>query len=118
MVWGAPLDGSLDIGMATETNSGTLPCDSVITITMVSSSTGLTLTLIESSEYLEVGTTVAAADEIVINTQQRSFTINGTDSSKYIDYDSTWFKLPVGDFTLQLDNATASLEIIYRERWM
>ena len=102
----------------TSTNAGTLPCDCVITVSPTTDYASLKLTLDATSEYLELNSSGGSTNEIIFNTQRRTVTVDGTDASSGIDYDSTWFKLPVGAFTIDIDGAASDVDIVYRERWM
>ena len=102
----------------TSTNAGTLPCDTIITVEPTTDYTSLKLTLAETGEYLELNSSGGSTSEIIFNTQTRTVTVDGVDASSDIDYDSTWFKLPVGSFTVDVEGAASDVEIVYRERWM
>lgn len=102
---------------ASGTNDGTIETPAVITCTMQSdSSSGLTLTLGDESIILETG--LLAGDEIIINTENRSLTVNGVDSRRFLNVSSIWFKLPVGDFTITVDPADTTVSVEFRERWV
>jgi hypothetical protein len=100
------------------TNSGTLPCHCEIIITMETASTELKVTLQETSEYVELDYSLNIADEIKWNTQMRTITVNDVDVRDSITFDSQWFKLPVGDFTLVAEPSEVMLQATYRPRWI
>ena len=102
----------------TSTNAGTLPCDCVITVEPTTDYASLKLTLAETSEYLELNSSGGSTSEIIFNTQRRTVMVDGIDASSGIDYDSTWFKLPVGSFTVDVEGVASDVDIVYRERWM
>ena len=105
-----PLDG---------TNSGTKPCDCIVTCDMTADSTGgLRITLVETSEYLDLDRSLSNGDEVIFNTQTRMVTVNSSDARGDIDFDSTWFRLPVGAWTILSDTTNASMEVTYRQRWI
>ena len=101
------------------TNSGTKDCDCQITCAMTAASTGgLRVTLVETSEYLDLDRSLGSTDVVVFNSQTRMVTVNSSDARDEIDFDSTWFKLPVGDFTIEADTDDMEMEIVYRQRWI
>ena len=105
-----PLDG---------TNAGTKPCDCIITCNMTAASTGgLRITLVETSEYLDLDRSLGSTDAVIFNTQTRMVTVNSSDARGDIDFDSTWFKLPVGTWTILSDTTNTDMEVTYRQRWI
>ena len=105
-----PLDG---------TNAGTKPCDCIVTCDMTADSTGgLRITLVETSEYLDLDRSLSNGDEVIFNTQTRMVTVNSSDARGDIDFDSTWFKLPVGTWTILSDTTNTDMEVTYRQRWI
>ena len=100
------------------TNAGTLPCDTTITLSPTTDYASLKITLVETSEYLELNSSGGSTSEIIFNTQQRTVTVDGIDATADIDFDSTWFKLSTGEFNIDVDGAASDIEIVYRERWM
>ena len=105
-----PLDG---------TNAGTKPCDCIVTCDMTADSTGgLRITLVETSEYLDLDRSLSNGDEVIFNTQTRMVTVNSSDARGDIDFDSTWFKLPVGTWTILSDTTNAAFDVTYRQRWI
>jgi hypothetical protein len=105
-----PLDG---------TNSGTKPCDCVVTCDMTADSTGgLKITLVETSEYLDLDRSLSNGDEVIFNTETRMVTVNSSDARPDIDFDSTWFKLPVGAFTINADPVDVQIQATFRQRWI
>ena len=102
----------------TSTDAGTLPCDCIITVSPTTDYASLKLTLIETSEYLGLNSSGGSTNEIIFNTQRRTVTVDGVDASTGIDYDSTWFMLPSGSFTIDVEGAASDVDIVYRERWM
>ena len=103
------------------TNAGTKDCDCQITCNMISDSTGgLKVTLIETSEYLELDRSLGSTDVVVFNTQTRMVTVNSSDARADIDFDSTWFKLPASTFSILSEPGSTSveMEIVYRQRWI
>ena len=105
-----PIDG---------TNSGTKPCDCIVTCDMTADSTGgLRITLVETSEYLDLDRSLLNGDEVIFNTQTRMVTVNSSDARSDIDFDSTWFKLSVGAWTILSDTTNFDMEVTYRQRWI
>jgi hypothetical protein len=100
------------------TNSGTLPCHCEIITTMEVASTELKVTLQETSEYIELDYSLSSSDVVKWNTQSRTITVNDVDVRENITFDSQWFKLPVGDFTLVAEPSEVMLEVTYRPRWI
>ena len=103
------------------TNSGTKDCDCQITCTMTADSTGgLRVTLVETSEYIDLDRSLLNGDEIIFNSQTRMATVNSSDARADIDFDSTWFKLPASTFSVLSEPGSTSveMEIVYRQRWI
>ena len=100
------------------TNNGTLPCHAEIITTMETGSTSLKVTLSETSEYIELDYTLIATDEVKWNTQTRTITVNNVDVHDSITFDSTWFKLPVGAFTITALPSEVTLQATFRQRWI
>ena len=101
------------------TNAGTKTCDCIITCDMTADSTGgLRLTLVETSEYLDLDRSLSNGEEVIFNTETRMVTVDSSDARGDLDFDSTWFKLPVGTFTILSDTTNATMEIVYRQRWI
>ena len=100
------------------TNNGTLPCHAEIITTMETGSTSLKVTLSETSEYIELDYTLIATDEVKWNTQTRTITVNDVDVRDSISFDSTWFKLPVGAFTITALPSEVILQATFRQRWI
>ena len=98
-------------------NEGTLETPVEITATMQGASNDLRITL--GSEHILITPDVAFAlnDEIIIDTNIHYVTINGSDAREYVSFASTYFKLPVGAFTLTPDPVGTTVEILYRERF-
>ena len=101
------------------TNSGTKPCDCIVTCDMTAAATsGLRITLVETSEFLNLDRSLGSTDEIIFNTQARTVTVNSSDARSDIDFDSIWFKLPVGAWTILSDTTNTTMEVTYRQRWI
>ena len=100
------------------TNNGTLPCHAEIITTMETGSTSLKVTLSETSEYIELDYTLIATDEVKWNTQTRTITVNDVAVRDSITFDSTWLKLPVGNFTLTALPSEVMLQATFRQRWI
>ena len=100
-------------------NAGTKTCDSIITCNLTAASTGgFRITQVESSEYLDLDRSLSNLDEIIFNTQTRMVTVNSSDAREDIDFDSTWFKIPVGTFNILPDTTAVTMEVAYRQRWV
>ena len=102
-------------------NTGTLSCPVLITATMAAVSSTLKITLDETDEFIlltpEAGD-LQIGDTVIIDTNLRTCTINGVDARDDISFSSTWFWLPVGEFTLSALPVSTDLEITYRERFI
>jgi hypothetical protein len=105
----SPLEGN---------NGGTLPCHCEIITTMETASTELKVTLQETSQYIELDYSLSSSDVVKWNTQSRTITVNDVDVRDSITFDSQWFKLPVGDFTLVAEPSEVMLQATYRPRWI
>ena len=100
-------------------NSGTKNCDCIITCNMTGNSTGgLKITLVETSEYLDLDRSLSNGDEIIFNSQTRMVTVNSSDARADLDFNSIWFKLPSSTFTVQPDTNDVEIDVVYRSRWI
>lgn len=98
-------------------NAGTLPTPVEITATIVAATAASQKIELGTGEYILVTTPLVAADEIIIDTNLYTCTLNGADAREYVSFGSEYFKLPVGAFTLTPTPATTTLAIEYRERF-
>jgi hypothetical protein len=89
-----------------------------IITTMEVASTELKVTLQETSEYLELDYSLSSSDVVKWNTQSRTITVNDVDVRENISFDSQWFQLPVGSFTLVAEPSEVMLQATYRPRWI
>ena len=96
-------------------NAGTMPAPVTITATLGGSASALQITL--GSEYLRLETTLVSTDVVIFNTETGLVTLNGADARRYVTYASTFFKLPVGAFSLTVDPVGTPLVLSFRERW-
>ena len=102
----------------TGTNNGTKPCDCIIRLDVIADRPGIKITLQETSEYVDLDHALVIGDVVTWDTSTRYITINGVDARQYVDFDSTWFKLPVGAFTLNADPVDVQIRATYRQRWI
>ena len=103
----------------TGTNNGTKPCDCIIRLDVLDNSTGgVKITLQETSEYVDLVQPLVIGDVVQWDTSTRYITINGVDAREYVDFDSTWFKLPVGAFTINADPVDVRIHATFRQRWI
>jgi hypothetical protein len=103
----------------TGTNNGTKPCDCIISLDVLADSTGgIKITLQETSEYVDLDTALVIGDVVTWDTSTRYITINDVDAREYVDFDSTWFKLPVGAFTINADPVDVQIQVTFRQRWI
>lgn len=100
------------------TNSGTLPTPCIITATIAAETDSLKVTLAETGKYIKLARELEADDEIYIDTGQRFIAVNGVDARGDVTFESTWFMLPRGEFTLNADPESTELKITFRERWI
>lgn len=99
----------------TSPNQGTAPTPVKITATMTAAADHLQIDL--GDKHIRLETALTIGDEVVIDTAQGWVALNGLDARQYVTHDSDLrLMLPVGAFELTADNAT--LEILYRERWL
>ncbi len=115
MTWNATLDNTLATGFI---NTGTKPCDAVITITTLESYYNLTLYLVETGQYLKIENSGDEGDVIEINMQARQILCNSENIENKLTLTSQWFLLPVGQCLLDLVGAAAGVKVEYRRRWV
>lgn len=96
-------------------NAGTVETPVQITVTMTANSPTLKVSL-SVSEYVLITTALVIGDVVVIDTNLHTVTLNGDDARQYVSFNSTYFALPVGAFTLTPLPAS-TVAIVFRERW-
>lgn len=99
-------------------NAGTKPCNAEIEIDIQEDAEDLKVTLAETGQYIELDRAVTAGETIVVNTKNRTLTVDGEDAREDITFSSRWFMLPVGTFTVSVEPNNAHMTITYRQRWI
>lgn len=95
-------------------NEGTLPTPVRIAATIIDDADNFEVAL--GPSFIRINHSLVAGDVVVIDTGQRYASINEEDARPFVTYDSKYFWLPVGEFEITAANAT--LEIVFRERWI
>src|SRR5690554_6811478 len=97
-------------------NAGTAPTPVNITSTMTAPTHLLQIG--RGDQNIRLETALTFGDEIIIDTSQGWVALNGLDARDKLTYVSELrqFLLPVGAFSLTADSAT--LDYVYRERWL
>ncbi len=99
-------------------NNGTMKTPVKITATMVEDASSLKIIASETGEYILLTTTLVIGDEIIIDTNTRTVTLNGADARGYVSFGSTkGLKLPVGAFSFTAVPASTTTAAVFRERW-
>ena len=97
-------------------NEGTAETPCIITVTMTSDDDSLKITLDETGEFVLLNHDLYVGDEVIIDTNARTVTVNDVDVRADLSYLSDYFKLPRGTFTLTPD-PVSTVEVEFRERW-
>jgi len=113
--------GKSFLNEATITNGGNFATFPVITIT--GEGENPTITNVTTGQSLTINTTVAAGDEIIIDCENGTVTLNGADALTLLDSSSQFISLDAGDNYIQVtDDSPASLDIDvefeYRYAWI
>lgn len=94
-------------------NAGTLACPVAITLTLSTATTELSVGYGGDSVKVRYGFT--GGEVVVINTETRNVTIDSTDASQYVTFDSEFFVLEPGTFAITANDSTQTIS--FRERW-
>ena len=106
---------------ATITNGGNFGTFPVITITGAGENP--TIYSVTTGQSLTINVTLAAGDELVIDCENGTVTLNGADALAYLSTDSQFIQLAAGANTIQVtDDSGASLDLDvvfeYRYAWI
>jgi hypothetical protein len=106
----------------TLTNAGNVATP--ISVVMTGGLVNPRVTNYTTSEYLEVSTTITAAQQLAINTafNSRTVTIDGVNAFQYVDLDSTFWYLQAGEnlvgFSADSQSGTPTMTLVYNHRYI
>lgn len=106
--------------LATLNNGGDIDTGLLVTFSCTSTVTNPSLLNVDTREFIKVNKTMSAGEQIVISTgsgeKYIKGIVNGVEYNyfKYMDFDSTWLQLHVGENTLKYDadSNVAGLEVL------
>ena len=113
--------GSTFINEGTVTNGGNFGTFPVITITGAGENP--TIFNVTTNQSITINTTLVEGDELVIDCENGTVTLNGADALAYLSTDSQFIQLAAGANTIQVtDDSDASLDLDvqfeYRYAWI
>ncbi len=97
-------------------NKGTNKATGVIKIHIKNNISFLEVKLKETGEKLYVQDNFTEGDQVVIDLENEFITKNGYSVMKKLHLISDFFELPVGGFTIEINNGNSYIE--FRERWL
>lgn len=113
--------GSTFINEGTITNGGNFGTFPVITIT--GSGENPTITNVTTNQSLTINVTLVEGDELIIDCENGTVTLNGDDALAYLSSSSQFLQLASGDNTIQVtddseDSLDIDVEFSYRYAWI
>ena len=97
-------------------NSGTYEASGIITVYINSSVSYLEALLLESGEKVYIGENFVAGEIVIIDLENELVKKNDNLIMNKVHVISDFFKLPVGEFTINLSSGTGILE--FRKAWL
>lgn len=98
------------------TNTGTYAANGIITF---KAGTGNELTVSNGTQTLKMIYPFTGTQNIVINLENQSVTMNGTNAMKYLSLDSDFFQIPIGTAKITIVPApTGAGTVKYKPRWL
>ena len=105
-----------DIHNKTIINQGTYKTTGTITTTISSNINNLKVTLQNTGEYIYLEDNFETGDVIEINLEDEYVKKNGNLIMDRLHFESDFFDIPIGEFTITISSGTGDLT--YYERWL
>lgn len=97
-------------------NEGTYESEGTIKVTIASNIDYLRVELNNTNESIQIGNDFVEGDVVTIDLEEEKVYKNGYLIMKYVYLESEFFKIPAGEFSIDISNGNATLE--FTERWL
>lgn len=105
-----------DINGKTLINSGIHAVWGMLEIDITSKASELVVTLENNGEYIRVVDSFNVGDKVIIDLEKETVFRGYRDLASRIDYNSDFFAVPTGDFTI--NSSVGNVSLTFREEWL